>query len=168
MSAKGPDRATEGNGRWETPDKLFRWIERLWGPFTLDGAAEAHNAKVTTYYSQEMDAFKQDPRNEVIFVNPPYGNLMPWVDLFLKWSEKNVVVVLIPNSTETKWFMKLVNHENCRDILFLSPRIQFIEPNDRDKKASSNTNGSVVICLRSFGPKDKVVGFVNWQTMVDR
>ncbi len=42
-----------GRGHCSTPDALFDYASRMWGPFDLDAAAAPWNAKAETYYTEE-------------------------------------------------------------------------------------------------------------------
>lgn len=140
MSAPGTvRRSTATRSDWETPVELVRIIEKHTGgqPFTLDGAASAENAKAPRYYTEEDDAFAQEPQFERIFINPPYGDLQPWIRLFARWAaHANEVVALLPANTDTEWFTTL--WECADEIIFLQPRVQFIG------STSTNPNGSMV------------------------
>lgn len=146
MSAPGNLRSvSKRKETWETPDDLFSLLNDEFR-FTLDGAADENNYKIDNYYSPKDNAFEQNPKGEVIWVNPPYGRqLSKWVRLFHRWAEDNVVVVLVPNSTETKWFNLLVSSNNITEVRFLQKRVQFIVPEDSEFIGNRNPSGSVIV-----------------------
>lgn len=138
MSAPGNERRSERTRTdWETPQELFALLDREFH-FTLDGAASEANAKCERFYSEETDAFKQEPYGEAIFCNPPYGaGLHEWMRLFARWhSEGNTVVALLPANTDTAWFA-----DACwltKEVRLLKGRVQF------KGTTSSNPGGSAV------------------------
>jgi phage N-6-adenine-methyltransferase len=112
---------------WETPPSLFERLNREFG-FTLDLAADATNAKCSTYYTAEADALTL-PWNGVCWLNPPYGlrhhKLSDWVRKAYRETQKPdcTVVMLIPARTNTRWW-----HDYCmkaEEIRFLNGRPKF-------------------------------------------
>lgn len=140
---------------WQTPDWVFEALDKEF-TFSLDGAADSKNAKCLRYLSPDdsvnrhdanlEDAFKFKAwTGEVIFVNPPYSCLGPWVDLFAKWGEQGATVVaLLMNNTDTEWFRRV--WETADEIRFLDNRIQFIPP--PGVESSSNSRGSIIAIWR--------------------
>lgn len=95
---------------WETPLALFNKLNDKYN-FTLDVCATQLNTKVkSNYYSQKDDGLKKVWRNEICWMNPPYGReIGKWVEkAFLTvvdpLSIYTVVVCLLPARTDTKWF----------------------------------------------------------------
>lgn len=160
MSAKGPERKSTGKTDWETPDELVEFVERMLRlKFSLDGAASESNKKCERFYSEEDDAFKQDPSWEHIWLNPPYGDgLAEWIQLAVYWGRKNVVAVILPANTDTKWFHFMAKF--AAEIWFLEGRVQF------KGTTSSNTGGSVIAIFRpsncGFLPP-VVTKYVEWK-----
>lgn len=80
-----------------TPRDFFeRWNAKF--AFTLDGAAEPHNALVDHYSSAE------DPkpwRGERVFCNPPWSSIPPFVELA---ATADVALLLVPARTNARWF----------------------------------------------------------------
>jgi len=157
MSAPGHKQKAKVGSRsdWETPRELFDLLDKRFH-FTLDGAANWYNTKCPIFYSEEMDAFKQEPRGETIFVNPPYGNnWKAWISLFEKWAEHNTVVALVPSATDTVWWAMAARLAN--DVILLSAniehnssgRVKFIDP-ETGSTDGSNTTGSTVFVWSPF------------------
>lgn len=57
---------------YATPPELIAELEAEFGPFELDPAATAANAKAPRYYDRDVDGLSQ-PWAGRVFVNPPYG-----------------------------------------------------------------------------------------------
>lgn len=89
---------------WATPQSFFDLVNAEFG-FTLDSAAEAHNAKCASYYDESVDGLSQ-PWPGVVWCNPPYGrSISKWVEK--GWSEAQngaTVVMLIPARTDTAYW----------------------------------------------------------------
>lgn len=116
------DRATVG--------EVFDPLNAHYG-FTIDVAAAAHNTKCLRFYDKATNGLEQSWDGEVVWCNPPYSNLWPWIDK--AWRSDAVVVMLLPaNRTEQKWWHELV--EPFRDrglgltVEFLPGRIRFLKP----------------------------------------
>lgn len=126
---------------WETPPELFGLLDEKFH-FTLDAAASAENAKCERFYTFENSAFKQDPTDEVIWCNPPFGRGMSdWIALFNHWSHRNTVVALTPSNTETQWWAKA--YYSAHRVLLLTGRVQFLDP-ETGRAAGNNPGGSTV------------------------
>ncbi len=96
--------------------------------FTLDAAASPENTKVSKFLSKEDNALVCDWGNNVVWLNPPYGNkngsLKDWVIKSYEESQKGAtVVMLIPARTNTNWF-----HDYCLEkgeVRFIRGRPKF-------------------------------------------
>lgn len=143
MSAPGPIRqAKNTRSDWATPQWLFDLLDGEFH-FTIDGAANEANHKCARWFGpggEVENAFDAAPEGEVIFLNPPYGRGMDdWAHMAVVWAMTNVVVALVPNATDTKWFCTFWAY--AKGVRFLSKRVQF------EGTTSSNTAGSTVFVL---------------------
>ena len=57
---------------WPTPQWLFDALDQEFG-FSLDPCSTDANAKCRRHFTRETDGLVQSWRNEVVFMNPPYG-----------------------------------------------------------------------------------------------
>lgn len=65
--------------KWATPPALFKKLDDEFH-FTLDVCADATNAKVAKYFTEEQDGLAQDWTKDISWMNPPYGDAIPlWV-----------------------------------------------------------------------------------------
>jgi site-specific DNA-methyltransferase (adenine-specific) len=87
-----------------TPRYLFDLASRLWGPFTVDAAANASNALCRRFFDRETDGLRQSWDHERVWINPPFSSIEPWCAK--AWdSHADVVVMLLPaDRTERKWW----------------------------------------------------------------
>src|SRR5574341_1086117 len=96
---------------WATPDYLFGPIEKEWGPFDLDPAANAENAKAPLFFTEEQSGLLE-PWHQVakkVYLNPPYSDIFPWVEKSYGEAKKGcLVVMLLPARTGPKWFHRFI------------------------------------------------------------
>lgn len=138
-------RSSGPRDEWRTPPDIFALLNDEFG-FTIDAAATADNALCKRYFTAEDDAFKQEPLEEVIFINPPYSQTASWVTLADRWSlaNGNTVVLLVPAATDTRWW--LTASMQASEIRLLVPRVKFLRPDGRPQ--GSPPFGSAVIIYR--------------------
>lgn len=131
----------------ETPWELIKAIEEMFGvKIALDVCASAHNAKAKKFYTREDDGLKKSwavkqgySKKRVAWCNPPYSNVMPWVEKGLVETDW---FMLLKNDPSTKWFQKLV-YDQLTQFFFLCPRVQHVAP--PGVRYSSNSFSSVLI-----------------------
>ena len=89
---------------YSTPQWLFDQYNEEFH-FTIDVAADAENAKCPRYYTINDDGLKQDWSGEIVWCNPPYGGLLPWVRKAYEESLKGTpVIMLIPVRSDTRYW----------------------------------------------------------------
>lgn len=130
----GP-RVTSGKGSEQsvgTPREFLDAVERRFGIITLDLAADETNRVCDQWISKETDSLSVPwTSSGLMWVNPPYGNIEPWVKKCAKSFGR--VALLAPASVGTNWFAYYVNR--LAYVLFLRPRITFVghkDPYPRD------------------------------------
>jgi phage N-6-adenine-methyltransferase len=113
------------NQNWETPPYIFNDLHKRF-KFTIDGAANSGNSLLEWYWDDALNENWSDSR---VFVNPPYGDMVP------KFADKcsqsrGLVVALIPARVGTVWFQDYVLSKSL--VFFVRGRIRFwldgIEP----------------------------------------
>ncbi len=108
--------------------EVFNPLDDVYG-FTVDAAAAPHNAKCERFWTIEDDGLAQDWSEEIVWCNPPYSNIRPWVAKALK-SPGETVLLLPANRTEQSWWQDLI--EPHRDnggrvhTQFIGGRIPFL------------------------------------------
>lgn len=111
------------------------------------------------YHSETDNALTTHLEEEIIFCNPPYANMLPWAEQFVRWSRHNTVVALVQDRTDTMWFSLLWDYSGI--VRFLTPRVQFVEPSGKQ----NNNRGSTIFCLGQDlpSPSDRVVDIWKWK-----
>lgn len=113
-----------GNGReWATPPEIFEPLHDEF-EFTVDACATAENAKCPVFWQEIEDGLRQDWRGERVFMNPPYGReIYAWTRK-ARDSDADVVVGLLPASTDLAWWHEdVVGHAEVR---YLRGRVRFL------------------------------------------
>jgi len=113
------------SNEWETPQDLFEKLNEEFC-FTLDPCATKENAKCEKYYTKKENGLIQDWRDEVVFMNPPYGReISKWIEKahYETIQDDCLVVCLIPSRTDTKYWHEFI-FPNA-EIRFLKGRLKF-------------------------------------------
>lgn len=123
-----------GNDNYATPEFMRKALEREFG-VTLDPCP--------LNPLPDTDGLKFDWTGQVVFVNPPWSDIEPWVDK--AFASKCLTVFLLPARTDTRWFHKLANGK--AELRFFRKRVHFI----RDGVNKNPTDGTLVAIVRN-GP----------------
>lgn len=118
-----PNGATE----WATPQWLFQELSTEFGPFDLDPAATAENAKAPEFFTIGQDGLSQ-PWHGKVFCNPPYGKVSTprWLAKARREAASGnaeLVVCLVPASTGTIWWREATAAASL--VRFLPGRVSF-------------------------------------------
>ncbi len=113
---------------WATPKDLFARLNDEF-KFTLDPCATPENAKCAKFFTKEDDGLKQSWGDERVFCNPPYGReIGKWVEkAYQSRTLAQVIVMLIPARTDTKYFHQYIYGKENIEIRFLKGRLKFGE-----------------------------------------
>jgi phage N-6-adenine-methyltransferase len=150
---------SKAKDEWSTPQDVFDALDAEFH-FGLDAAACRENAKCVLYFGPDVgvpfnDALGMewwighDPRNESVWLNPPYSKCRAFIAKAAEEARKGLTVVcLIPSRTDTRMWHEHVwdaslNH--CRpgvEIRFIKGRLKF------GNSANSAPFPSVVVIFR--------------------
>jgi len=113
------------SNEWGTPQDFYDKLNRRF-KFTLDPCATHENHKCDKYYTIEDNGLFKSWKDEVVFVNPPYGDIGQWVKKAYEESTQNnaIVVMLIPVRTDTKYWHDYVM-KGASKIFFVKGRLKF-------------------------------------------
>ena len=147
------DRAT-------TPQDFARFDKWL-GPFTIDVAASARNAKCSRFFTRADDGLSRSWAGERVWCNPPYSSIGPWVEkAWLEHAGTSGIAMLLPaNRTEQAWWQRHIEpHRDRTDsplaVLFLPGRMRFIEPGATT--IGPNERPPFGCCLATWGLKGQL------------
>jgi len=145
---------------WATPQDLFDRLNAIHG-FTLDVCALPENAKCAKFYTPDMDGLAQDWKNNICWMNPPYGReIGKWVKkaydaTFMGWQHGGAkVVCLLPARTDTKWWHDYVIPHG--KIEFLRGRLKFVGAASCGHSNSAPFPSAIVIFLPKAKPDSLV------------
>ncbi len=98
---------------WPTPSWLVAELAAAFGPFDLDPAATASNAKAPLFYDRAVNGLSQ-PWKGRVFLNPPYGQTGGPGKGIARWTAKaadevrcgnaDVVAMVVPARVDTRWW----------------------------------------------------------------
>lgn len=111
---------------WETPRDLFDRCDAIWH-FDLDAASSDDNALCERHFTKEDDGLSQSWEGHRVWLNPPYGSeIGAWMEKAAVEGAKpnTVVVALIPNRTDTRWYQQFVM-PHAAEIVPLAGRVRF-------------------------------------------
>lgn len=114
--------ATAASGR---PRRRFTGRSDAEFRFTVDACATPGNAKCARFWTEAQNGLEQDWRGERVFLNPPYGReIYPWTRK-ARTSGAEVVVGLLPASTDLAWWHEDVVAVNA-EVRYLRGRVRFL------------------------------------------
>lgn len=114
---------------YATPRAFIDAVEALFGRIDADLAASASNAVVPRFLSPEQDALAASTpwQKGVLWLNPPFGRIGPWVERCAIESASDPgarrILVLTPAAIGTRWFADFV-YGQAR-VYALRPRLCF-------------------------------------------
>jgi|TARA_Y100000034_G_C6806189_1_gene361999 phage N-6-adenine-methyltransferase len=128
---RAPGMFTSLSGEWETPDALFKELDREFH-FTLDVCATPGNTKTPEFLNAEdLWSSLAQPWRGICWMNPPYGHhIGEWIGHAYRSAQEGATVVcLLPSRTDTAWW-----HDYCMkgEIRFIRGRLYF---NDGEGRA---------------------------------
>lgn len=113
-----------------TPPDFFLQLNDEFN-FTMDVAADDCNFLVQDYLTEEKSAF-DNAWGLRSFCNPPYGRgIIKWVDratLQYARGHAEVIAMLVPARTDTKWFHKAMEYATC--VRLIKGRLKFGDTNN--------------------------------------
>jgi phage N-6-adenine-methyltransferase len=147
MSANDRTGVGGGSGEWGTPPDLFKRLDYRF-QFDYDPFASHANALCSRYSTVDgtydrlgtanvvmddgHDGLTADWGHARVFMNPPFsrGLMEPCIEkAFNERNNAQVIVALVPASTETRWFQNFIL-PHCH-IDWLPRRVNFIHPPTR-------------------------------------
>lgn len=152
-------------GEWECPDDLFHELNKQYH-FTLDACAQPFNAKCKQFFSPTDDGLKKDWKGHTVWCFPPSGTaqLRNWVSKAASEGKKKgtTVVMLLPVSTDSRWFQEHIYKRHGVTVKFLPERVHFksqVLPTwaVNDDSTKSATRPSMVVTFTNSKAKFAVV-----------
>jgi transposase InsO family protein len=101
---------------WKLNERIFLKLNQLWGPHTVDTFATSVNTQLTTYFTFELDAFKQNWSGHNCWCNPPWPLISAVIDKVIQ--DQAVITLVTPYWPDKKWF-RLLKHLSIAQPVFL-------------------------------------------------
>lgn len=140
----------------ELPDAEFAPLNERFR-FTVDVAATAKNAKLSRYYTAENCGLAASWRGERVWCNPPYSNVVPWIEKAWEERQAELTVMLLPaNRTEQGWWQDLIEPRRDRPpsrlyVEFLRGRLRFLKPEADAIKPNERPPFGCCLCIWQWG-----------------
>lgn len=126
MKGRGKALFTGKYQEYITPKWLYEKYNDIYH-FTLDPCTNENNPLgAPKFYTEKDDGLKQSWDGERVYCNPPYHskNIIKWI-VKAHNSKADVVVMLLPSRTDTKWFHDYVWQQPNVDVEFVRGRLKF-------------------------------------------
>ncbi len=151
-----------------TPRDLFRGLDKLFGPFELDAAANDDNALCKDYFTMSRSAFNYPWEFPRVWLNPPYSKMAKWIKRVLDQLDEGhceKVVMLIPVDTSASWWGKYI-FERAEAIFFINKRLKFQGPNKFEDAVSPRASAVIVFTKRAFRDPNKFFGMMTTKGVI--
>jgi phage N-6-adenine-methyltransferase len=155
-------KTTGASGRqdWRTPPELFEFCDLVFGPFSLDVAADEHNHLVDLWLHDGLNTDWTAGGGRTVFCNPPWNQAAKWVDKAVEEALNHGIrtVMVLPASTDTAWFLKAWNNGV---VILLHKRVAYLNP---DGSSSSPDRGTIIAYIT--GEQEDCCVLVDWQSVL--
>ena len=113
---------SSNSDEWGTPIDLYRELDAHYN-FTLDPCTTPDNPLGTPkFYTKETNGLRHSWEGERVFMNPPYRTMSDWITKAMQ-EKTQLIVMLLPSRTGTKWFSRLVPWMD--QLVFIRGRLRF-------------------------------------------
>lgn len=110
-----------------TPQYLFDYWNKHYH-YTLDAAASDCNTKCDKWFTEKQNGLYKCWANEVVWINPPYNNVLPWIVKASSQLDLDClgVSLLLNNDCGVGWYRHLWRLPNLAHWNFIDHRIKFV------------------------------------------
>lgn len=147
---------------WQTPPEFFEVVHDEFGCMDLDAAATAKNSLCARWITQEENALVTPWNASIVWCNPPYTLIGPFVERGYKQSQelKNTVLMLLPAYTDPKYWSNYVM--KAHEVRFLKGKISISPSRVQMDKRESCGEGTESVGLGLEGVMD---WFKDWNAI---
>jgi len=158
-------RKTKGGGRqdWRTPKRLFDCLERNFGAFDLDVAADDENHLCDRYFTKDHSALVFEWRAQRAFCNPPFSQMSSFLIRARDRADTEgcTTFVIGPLDSGVRWFRGEV-WGKVNGILLLAPRVNFVPP-PGVKASSASGSSAIYVFTPEAPPQNPEVRLLVWR-----
>ena len=130
---------------WALHPRVFQYVNKKWGPHSVDRFANMSNAQTEVYNSlwvdpmtAGVDAFSQSWAGENNFINPPFRLLNRVVDKII--ADRAVATLICPAWPAQNWFQKLTKIIVCPPLKLPKSKFICIPQSSRKPEPLKNPN----------------------------
>lgn len=154
---------------WSTDREVIEWMEKNYGQYDIDAAADESNAVCDKFYDEKRNCLKiWWGSNKHIWLNPPYSHPDPFVKKAIEQMEhNNQIDMLLPGDNSTAWFAEA--QKNAAEIIWITADISSDESGQEYcrtgrlafisaltwQPVSGNNKGSVIFIMRKLKEGEK-------------
>ena len=135
------------------PQEIFDLLIQKRFALTVDAAAAEHNAKLERYWTEEDSGLENSWEGERVYCNPPYSEILPWVQKAWSETKATIIVMLLPaNRTEQAWWQDGIEPKRDRPgsalrTEFLPGRLRFLKPGQQMVGSNERPPFGCVLCI---------------------
>ena len=132
-----------------TPDYVFNYASKRWGPFEVDLAARADNTKCDYYYDEEINSLSVDWYKEFSkgWLNPPFSKMDPWIEKIILEAKKGFNTTMIMEIPNGEARMSSI-FEYATEFVFIIGRVPYDKADGTPRK--THMRGSCLIHFEEF------------------
>lgn len=126
---------------WRTPTRIYSYARATFGDFDFDAACTYGNALAPPLWTHGSEFTEGDslsapwPDGKLIWCNPPYSRIKPWVKAAIACRSR--VVMFFPSPNGESVYSEVLDHAYERHLI---GRVAFIDTNGKPR--SGNERGS--------------------------
>ena len=137
------------NDDWKLNPILFKHLDHLWGPHSVDLFATSINAQLPRYYTKENSAFKYDWHSENGWANPPWSAIDAVLDKVV--ADQATITIITPWWPGKPWFKRLVQMSTGDPILLKHAKDLFLPARTKNLVGVGTPNWSQTAAWRISG-----------------
>lgn len=154
-----------GNQYYRTPNNFFNALEKKFGKFNLDVAADADNTRCDYWIDEELDGLKSmwghvfkdkigtGTQGQTFFrnayCNPPWKNPRPWIEQAASFvcniDDTHRQAVLLFHSAFNAHWWHIVHGWADRVVIPVYERVEFIDPNLKRHGSGNMRDGMILV-----------------------
>ena len=141
--------APKENDDWKLNPILFKHLNNIWGPHTVDLFATSVNAQLPKFYTKENSAFVHNWHSENGWANPPWSVIDAVIDKVI--TDQATITIVTPWWPSKTWFKRLTQMSTADPILLKHGKDLFLPASTRNSVGVGAPNWSHTAAWRISG-----------------